>query len=514
MNARRSKHLLSGTLSIFFALGLYLFLEGCNDRSTSNSSPEPHKEHGDHDGHDHGGHEGHGHDDHGSHEGGHHDDHSDSKQGHDGHDHGGHEGHGHDDHGSHEGGHHDDHSDSKQGHDGHDHGGHEGHGHDDHGSHEGGHHDDHSDSKQGHDGHGHDDHDSTLHIGHSEQRELGIDIATAGPDTLAIDISLPGELVLNPDNVAHVVPKVSGVTRSVHKRVGDSIQEGDLLAILDSRELAKAKAHFLATLSKERIARANLTREEKLWEEKISSERAFLDARQALEESQIAHTLADRDLHALGIPKDEIADLPNQPESQYTHYEITSPISGTVIERHLVRGEVVREDTKEPIFVIADLTSVWLNLTVYTTHLGQVHAGQKVLVTLPNRTKPLPATIEYVSPLIDESTRTATARVVLPNPDGTILPGLFVTAMLALNTITAPVLVPKTAIQTIEGRPTIFIQSDNGFIPITVILGASNQTHAEIRSGLEVGDSYVAQGGFVLKSEMMKSELEHAGHAH
>ena len=493
MNARHSKHLLSGTLSIFFALGLYLFLEGCNDGSTSNSSPEPHKEHGDHDGHDHGGHEGHGHeghghDDHDGHEGGHHDDHSDSKQGHEGHDHDSHEGHGHDDHDSHEGGHHDDHSDSKQSHEGHDH--------------------------DSHEGHGHDDHDSTLHIGYSEQRELGIDMATAGPDTLALDISLPGELVLNPDNVAHVVPKVSGVTRSVHKSVGDSIQEGDLLAILDSRELAKAKAHFLATLSKERIARANLTREEKLWEEKISSERAFLDARQAFEESQIAHTLADRDLHALGIPKDEIADLPNQPESQYTHYEITSPISGTVIERHLVRGEVVREDMEEPTFVIADLTSVWLNLTVYTTHLGQVHAGQKVLVTLPNRTKPLSATIEYVSPLIDESTRTATARVVLPNPDGTILPGLFVTAMLASNTITAPVLVPKTAIQTIEGRPTIFIQSDNGFTPIAVILGASNQTHAEIRSGLEVGDSYVAQGSFVLKSEMMKSELEHAGHAH
>ena len=452
MNAIRSIHLCHRALSICICFGLCLFLGGCNDRSASNTGRNNHTEHGDHDGHNH---------------------HA--------HDHNEHKGHAEQDHNEHKGHEEADHRDVQ------------------------------SDAKDIHKGH---DHDSTLRIGHLEQQELGIEIATAGPNDLILNISLPGEIVLNPDNVAHVVPRVSGVTRSVHKRVGDSVEHGDLLAVLDSREIAQTKAHFLAALSKERIALANFNREDKLWKEKISSERTFLDAQQTLEEVQIARTLAERELHALGLSEDDVTSLPAQSEVQHTHYQLTAPISGTIIERHLVRGEVVKEDTDEPVFVIADLTSVWLTLTVHTTHLDQVRPGQTVLITLPNRSKPLTATIDYITLLIDHSTRTATARVVLPNPNGTLRPGLFVTATIVSDTIAAPILVPTTAIHTIDGQPTVFIQRNKGFMPVTVNLGVSNDTRTEILAGLTAGDSYVVRGGFVLKSETMKSELEHAGHVH
>jgi len=375
-------------------------------------------------------------------------------------------------------------------------------------------HDGHNYRAHDHGGHGGDAHDSKLRIGHLEQREIGIEITTAGPGDLMFNISLSGEIILNPDNVAHVVPRVSGVTRSVHKSVGDSVEKGALLAVLDSHELAQTKAQFLAALSKERIAQANFEREDKLWKENISSERTFLDARQTLEEVQIVRTLAEHELHVLGVSEDDITSLHAQPEALHTHYQITSPIRGTVIDRHLVRGEVVKEDTDNPIFVIADLTSVWLNLTVHTTHLNKIRSGQKILITVPNRSEPLAATIDYITLLVDKSTRTATARVVLPNPNGTLLPGLFVTASLVSDTIAVPILVPTTAIHAIDGKPTIFLRDDKGFMPVTVSLGISNDTHTEVLAGLIVGDSYVVRGGFVLKSEMMKSELEHAGHAH
>lgn len=436
MTRTLSIHLIRYTLSICVFLALGVFLGGCNDSSTPDTSRDTTNKHDDHEGHDH----------------------------------------------------------SK--HDGEDHEGHEGH----------------SDGEDSHAGH--DDHGSALRIGPSEQREFSIDIATARPAALTLNINLPGELALNPDNVAHVFPRVTGVTRSVHKSVGDSVQKGELLAVLDSRELAQSKSQHLASLARERIAKANFAREDKLWKDKISSERAFLAARQALDEAQIARTLAERELHALGLSEHDVITLPTQPEVEYTHYPLTAPIAGTVIERHLVRGEVVKDDADEPLFVIADLTSVWLNLTVYTTHLDRVRPGQTVTVTLPHRSKSLTATIDYVTPIIDESTRTATARVGLPNPDGSLRPGLFVTATLASDTIAASILVPKTAIQIIDGLPTVFVHSNKGFTPATVALGASNETHTEIRSGLKPGDSYVARGGFVLKSEMQKSQLEHAGHVH
>ncbi len=386
---------------------------------------------------------------------------------------------------------------------------HQGHGHADHDQPD--HHDAHIDDGEDHDEHGH---ENTLRIGHLEQQELDIEIATAGSGNLTFNINLSGEFVLNPNNVAHIVPRVSGATRSVHKSVGDRVEKGTLLAVLDSRELAQTKAHFLASLSKERIAQANFNREDKLWKARISSERTFLDTKQSLEEVKIALTLAERELHALGLSEAEVASLPTEPEVQHTRYQLLSPISGTVIERHVVRGEVVKEDTNDPVFVIADLTSIWLNLTVHTTHLDQIRPGQKVMVALANQSKPLTATIDYITPLIDQSTRTATARVVLPNPNGTLRPGSFVTARLASDPVAAKIMVPTTAIHTIDEKPTVFLQNDHGFMPVTVKLGAASETHTEILSGLKAGDLYVAHGGFVLKSETMKSELEHAGHAH
>ena len=380
---------------------------------------------------------------------------------------------------------------------------------DEHNGHEG--HDEHADGEDSHEGH---DDGGTLRIGPSEQQEFGIDIATAGPAALSLNISLSGVLALNPDNVAHVVPRVAGVTRSVHKSVGDSVREGDLLAVLDSRELAQTKAQYLAALAKERIAKANFAREDKLWKDKISSERAFLAARQALDEAQIARMLAERELHALGLSEDDVHTLTTQPEVEYIHYQLTAPITGTVIERHLVRGEVVKEDADEPTFVIADLGSVWLDLTVYPDDLNHVRRGQDVTVAVPNGLNPLHGKIHYVTPLIDESTRTATARVILPNSDGTLRPGLFVTARLTARTIQVPVAVTNSAIQTIDDKPTVFVVDQHGITPIAVAIGASDESHTEIRDGLASGDDYVAQGGFVLKSELQKSELEHAGHAH
>ena len=110
-----------------------------------------------------------------------------------------------------------------------------------------------------------------IHLSDDEMNEFDIVIKTAGPGTLKLDIALPGEVVLNPDKVAHVSPRVSGVAREVHKSVGDPVSEGDLLAVLDSREFARSKAAFLATLARERLAEANFKRETKLWKDQITS---------------------------------------------------------------------------------------------------------------------------------------------------------------------------------------------------------------------------------------------------
>jgi membrane fusion protein, heavy metal efflux system len=118
-------------------------------------------------------------------------------------------------------------------------------------------------------------------------------------------------------------------------------------------------------------------------------------------------------------------------------------------------------------------------------------------------------TINYVAPVLLEETRTAVTRVELPNPDGRWRPGLFVTATISAGGNAASVLVPKSAIQTIEGNPSVFVKTEEGFIARAVTVGRSNDTQVEIRAGLSPGERYAATETFILKAEVAKGEASH-----
>ena len=118
---------------------------------------------------------------------------------------------------------------------------------------------------------------------------------------------------------------------------------------------------------------------------------------------------------------------------------------------------------------------------------------------------------------MDETTRTGTARIVVENAAGQWRPGLFVTGVVSVEEIEAAVIVPRTALQTIDGRTVIFVEEEDeegAFEPRTVTVGATDEASAAIESGLEARERYVAVGGFALKAEMNKASFEHAGHGH
>ena len=314
-----------------------------------------------------------------------------------------------------------------------------------------------------------------------------------------------------------MLPRVSGVVRQVYHSVGDTVEAGDVLAELDSRELAQSITAYLAAMARQGLAQLNFSREEGLYKEKISSERSYLEARQVFEEARIETTRTERELHALGLTKDEIAMLPEMSEELYTRFPLTAPISGMITERHLVRGEIVSMDAAEPPFVIADLSSVWVYLSVYASDLDRVEVGQRVLVKSGPGTPPAIGAIDFLSPSLDEHTRTASARIVLENLGNRWRPGMFITGRVMLEEIPAPVVVPRTALQTIDDRTVIFVEEEaeeGAFEPRIVTVGATDETHAVIESGLDQGERYVAVGGFALKAELNKASFEHAGHGH
>ena len=341
--------------------------------------------------------------------------------------------------------------------------------------------------------------------------EFGIEVAEAGPGELRVEVVLPGEVQVNPDSIAHITPRVPGVVRKVHKGLGDPVKAGDLLAVLDSRELAEAKAGFLAAIERLGLARSNLERETYLHEREISSEQEYLEARQAEAEVRISLQSAEQHLRAIGLTEQEIQGLRDQPDQVLTRYEMRAPFDGVVVEKHVTLGEMLGDDSLP--FVIADLSDVWIVLTVYQKDLAAIGPGQRAHIVATHGLAEATGTIEYVSPILDKHTRTTTARVVMPNA-GEWRPGLFVTARVLVERVNAGVVVPKTAVQTIDGEQVVFVETSDGFAARHVRLGRSDAESVEILDGLTPGERYVAKGGFVLKAELGKASFEHAGHAH
>ncbi len=258
----------------------------------------------------------------------------------------------------------------------------------------------------------------------------GVKIARSGSGLVRTEIDLPGEIVLNADRVAHIVPRFPGIVQKVNKSLGDVVRAGDVLAVVQSNVSAAP-------------------------------------------------------------------------------YDIVSMVDGTVIEKHVALGEFVRDDAD--IFVVADLSTVWVNISVYARFLTDVKRGQKVRIASPGVSATANGDIDYVGPIVGESTRTGVARMVLPNPQRIWQPGLFVTAHIAIAEASVPVAVPDGAVQTIEGREVVFVRRMNEVTARPVVTGRRGGELVEIVEGLAPGEDYVADGSFIFKAEFGKSE---AGHEH
>ncbi len=360
-----------------------------------------------------------------------------------------------------------------------------------------------------------DDHaeEGLVHLSKAEMKNLGIEVVQAQPGTLKIELSFPGEIRLNADRQANIVPRLSGIVKDVMKSVGDPVTKGEVMAVIESRDLADARAFFHAAMERVTLAKANYAREERLWKKKISAEQEYLTAKQALFEASIELESAKQKLLALGFSSKYLEEHPHDLSEVLTEFNVTAPFDGKVIEKDITLGELLQEDTVA--FVVADLSTVWVDLSIYQKDLPFVREGQSVSIS-PGRGIPdVEGTISYLSPVIAEETRTALARVVLPNPEGYFRPGLFITANLVGEDIPVPLLVPKSALQNLDGETCVFIKHLDGFKSQPVSIGRTSRTHAEIISGLKKGQFYVANGAFEIKAKIITSTMDsHAGHGH
>jgi len=327
----------------------------------------------------------------------------------------------------------------------------------------------------------------------------GIQLAEAQAHTISLGLPFPGEVRFDEDRTAHVVPRVPGVVESVAVNLGQTVKKGQLLAVIASQQIADQRSEQAAAQRRLALARTTYEREKKLWQDKISAEQDFLQARQALQEAEIAVSNARQKISVLS--GSVVATGGNR-------YELRAPFDGVVVEKHLTPGEVVDESTAA--FTLSDLSRVWVTFGVSPKDLTKVQVGKAVTVSAPELNAQVTGSVAYVGSLLGEQTRTATVRVTLENPQGSWRPGLFVTALVATDSREAKVAVPETAIQTVEDKPTVFVRTDDGFEARAVELGSRAAGHVEITQGLEPGAQVASAGSFVLKSELGKASAEHS----
>ena len=341
----------------------------------------------------------------------------------------------------------------------------------------------------------------------------GVVVAEAGSGKLETTLTLPGEIILNDDAHALVTPYVSGYVKEIRKRQGDSVQKGEVMAVLESREQADAGAAYLAARERVLLAEKTFQREESLWRKKISPERDYLESKMALSGARIEARSARQKLMALGLSKAAISRLPQRVDASLTRYEIVSPLNGQVLEKNLSLGEMVESTTS--VYRVADMNNVWVRINLLQKQLPHLKKGMDVHIWGDESMPAATGRLTFIAPVVGRETRTAVGRVTLSNPDGRWRPGLFVKARIKAGEKQLPLMVPKKAVQNIGGESMVFVPAEGGFEGKVVTTGQSDETHTEIISGLSPGDSYVTHGAFELKATLMTDAMDsHAGHGH
>ncbi len=338
-----------------------------------------------------------------------------------------------------------------------------------------------------------------LHMTDTQLVRSDIDVLTAGPARLRSALSLIGEIRFNEDRMVHVVPRLSGVVQAVAVGAGDRVSKGQLLATISSQALSDQRSELLAARKRLALARTGFAREKKLWEAKISAEQDYLKAQSDLQEAEIAVDNAAQKLSSLGGERWQGKAL--------TRYDLLAPIDGVVIEKHIALGEAIADDTS--VFVIADLSTVWAEMAVYAKDLNAVRPGQPATVRATAFAAESSGVVSYVGPLIGEQTRTAKARLVLPNPDGAWRPGLPVTVEVTTQEIEAPVAVSAEALQTLDESTVVFVRHAEAFEPRPVSIGRGDGRWIEITDGLRAGERYAARNSFLIKAELAKADASH-----
>jgi membrane fusion protein, heavy metal efflux system len=329
-------------------------------------------------------------------------------------------------------------------------------------------------------------------------------VKTVAPEyrTRATVLETNGKIQFDEERLVRVNAPLTGRVVEVLARSGDAVEPGHRLLLLDSPDLGAAKSDYAKAVSDlERSEKAlNLARD--LFEVKAISEREIRDAENDYRKAAAEKERAASRLLALGLPQAQLKNVASR-EDTSTQIVVRAPRGGVIVERNVTPGQAVtfgQSDTPTNLFIIADLSSMWVVADVYEPDVPKVRLGQVVTITLPCCPgERFEGKVTYISDSVDPQTRTVKVRAVVSNRARQLKAEMFV--KVAIETGSSTVLaIPPSAVQFEEGQPFVVIDKGNGgYERRPVKLGNDLDGIVEVLAGITPQDRIVSTGSILLK---------------
>lgn len=351
--------------------------------------------------------------------------------------------------------------------------------------------------------------------GHAEEGEIqltsqqmveqGLKVAVASTGLVEKLTTLPGKLVVNTDQQAHISPNFSGYIEQVNVALGQSVQKGQTLAVLILPELIDQQANLRMAQANLDLARKDYQREQQLWSQGISAKQDYQRAENAYRQAQITVQSSQARLNALGASGNNNG-----------RFLIKAPISGVISKKDIVVGENVQ--LADQLFVIENLKDLWLEFNLPNTSNIQLQVGQILNFKTNGSDQNYQAKVQTLNPEADLQTGRLQVRAKVTTQADVLRPNVLVNVFVTDAQAKTALRVQKKALQQVEGKPVVFVieSEEKGLVhlkaqPIEVGVSSQDGQWLEVISGLTEGQKYIADGSFLLKSELEKDE---AGHGH
>jgi cobalt-zinc-cadmium efflux system membrane fusion protein len=291
----------------------------------------------------------------------------------------------------------------------------------------------------------------TLEASAATAKTAGVKTLTVEPRDVPVTLTLTGRTGLNMENVAHVHAQFGGKVEQVAPELGSLVKGPGVpggptvLCVIESTDLANAKAAYLQAKVQLKLDQENLTRTQELVKSTVLADKFLLDAESAVTKDAAVLEAARQQLLVFGLTQKDIDQVDTQQGRQRMDYVITSPRSGVVAEKGVSGGEIA--DPTLNLFTIADTSTMWVWGDVYERDLRLIKVGDPVKAIFTSEPDhPLDCKIDWISPILDPNTHSIRVRGVIDNKDGRLLADMYGTLLVTVSSGKNAVVVPAECV--------------------------------------------------------------------